>query len=98
MAGVVAAKNYASLAQAVWTQTANADYIPIQEESFFVPGKETLYLHLREERASETKAWSPDTVRAVGTKTGKINGYSPLLRLATDGTERVLANIAAVYC
>ncbi|WP_054943693.1 hypothetical protein [Paenibacillus ihuae] len=72
VAGVIAAKNYDSLPQAVWTQTANADYIPIQEESFFVPGKETLYLHVGEERASETKVWSPDTVRAVDTKTGKV--------------------------
>ncbi|WP_039832793.1 outer membrane protein assembly factor BamB family protein [Paenibacillus sonchi] len=70
--GVVAAKNYDSLPQAVWSQTTNADYIPIQEESFFVPGKETLYLHVGEERASETKVWSPDTLRAVDPKTGKV--------------------------
>lgn len=72
VAGVVAAKNYESLPQAVWSQTPNEDYIPIQEESFYVPGKEMLYLHVGEERASETKIWSPDTLRAVDPKTGKV--------------------------
>lgn len=70
--GVVAAKNYEFLPQAVWSQTPNEDYIPIQAESYYVPGKEILYLHVGEERASETKVWSPDTLRAVDPKTGKV--------------------------
>jgi hypothetical protein len=70
--GVVAAKNYESLPQAVWSQTPNEDYLPIQPESFYVRGKETLYLHVGEERASETKTWSPDTLRAVDPKTGNV--------------------------
>ncbi|MFD2412867.1 hypothetical protein [Paenibacillus rhizoplanae] len=43
-----------------------------QPESYYVPGQETLYLHVGEERFSETKAWSPDTLRAVDPKTGKV--------------------------
>lgn len=70
--GGVAAKNYESLPQAVWSQTPNEDYIPIQAESYYVPGKEILYLHVGEERASETKVWSPDTLRAVDPKTGNV--------------------------
>lgn len=70
--GVVSAKNYESLPIAVWTQTPNEDYIPIQPESYYVPGQETLYLHVGEERFSETKVWSPDTIRAVDPKTGKV--------------------------
>ncbi|QWU17873.1 PQQ-like domain-containing protein [Paenibacillus sophorae] len=66
------AESYKSLPQPVWSQKPNADYIPARKDIFFVPGRDTLYIHIGEERASETKVWSPDTLRAVDPVTGKI--------------------------
>lgn len=71
-AGVVGAASYTTLPQAVWSQKPNADYTPVKEDYFYVPGKNTLYLHMEEQRFSETKVWSPDTLRAVDPVTGKV--------------------------
>ncbi|MDT9723311.1 hypothetical protein QVE09_30935 [Paenibacillus sp. ClWae2A] len=72
VSGMAIAKSYETLPQAVWSQKPNADYIPAQEDIFFVPNKDTLYLHMGEERFSQTKVWSPDTLRAVDPITGKV--------------------------
>ncbi|WP_336790997.1 outer membrane protein assembly factor BamB family protein [Paenibacillus sp. MMO-177] len=70
--GGVDAKSYDKLPKEVWTQKPNADYIPIQEDIYMVPGTNTVYLHVGEEKASQTKVWTPDTLRAVDQTNGKI--------------------------
>lgn len=69
--GVAEAKSYDKLPKEAWTQKPNADYIQVQEDIYNVPGTNTLYLHIGEEKASQTKIWSPDTLRAVDQSTGK---------------------------
>ncbi|WP_336788318.1 outer membrane protein assembly factor BamB family protein [Paenibacillus sp. MMO-177] len=66
------AKSYDKLPKEVWAQKPNADYVPIQEDIYMVPGTSTIYLHVGEEKASETKVWTPDTLRAVDQNTGKV--------------------------
>src|SRR4030095_1000492 len=70
--GVAYAKSYDKLPKEAWTQKPNADYVPIQEEIYIVPGTNTIYLHVGEEKASQTKVWAPDTLRAVDQSTGKV--------------------------
>ncbi|MFD0713768.1 PQQ-binding-like beta-propeller repeat protein [Paenibacillus sp. GCM10027626] len=70
--GLVEAKSYTTLPQAVWSQKPNADYLAVNEDIFYVPEKNTLYIHLQEEKFSATKAWSPDSLRAIDPETGKV--------------------------
>lgn|GEM_PF-3715740 len=70
--GAADAKSYDKLPKQAWVQQPNADYLPVQEDTYVVPGTNTLYLHMGEEKASQTKVWSPDTLRAVDYATGKI--------------------------
>ncbi|MBD3920027.1 PQQ-binding-like beta-propeller repeat protein [Paenibacillus sp. PR3] len=72
MFGEAYAKSYDKLPQETWSQKPNADYVPIQEDIYMVPGTNTIYLHVGEEKASQTKVWAPDTLRAVDQTTGKV--------------------------
>lgn len=71
-AELAVAKSYSTLPQAVWVQKPNVEYVPIHEELFDVPGKNTVYMHMGEEKASATKVWMPDILRAVDSNTGKV--------------------------
>lgn len=71
MLGAAGAASYNQLPQAIWSQKPNAEYLPVREDIYTVPNTSTLYLHMGEEKASQTKVWSPDVLRAVDAVTGK---------------------------